>query len=453
MRPSKRQRAESSARDSAGATASALSVALPSAAAALPPQPHLKLHCHALETICGFLSFDELRLVLQIASRWLEAVCSMRGLETAKRLQVDSTEQLASVMQSRLARHVGFLAGTSEPVVLSRPLLEEIAERMPFLRELHFSPLPADDWSGEMQLPTALRTVWIRLLPDGLASPLNALLESLSRHAPLTELRLEFDGPLPAHISFAPLRSLPALSKLCIDDGRADFVALTSTQCAELRMLVHLRSLECVCSEQAMLQLLQPPSNSQLQWTSLPSGSGITDAIAALIPALPMLSTLLLIEVSGELRSLDFLAQLPSLTQVHLYSTFDDEASLFHMDDLLGSLLVSIPQITSFSLSSSRLSTAQLTALMTHLPQISKLLLSDDCGFDTLAFLDPVRATLRKLSLGRCRGFSPDELLSLRDFAITDLSLKHNAPLDRIHLWALTTPSPMVPSLEHFKYR
>ncbi len=86
MRPNKRQRVEGIAAATSSAS-SAPSGALPAAAAAtaLPPQPHLMLHRHALERTLSFLSFDELRsalLVLQRSAGWkLWAPCATQLAE------------------------------------------------------------------------------------------------------------------------------------------------------------------------------------------------------------------------------------------------------------------------------------------------------------------------------------------------------------------------------------
>ncbi len=121
MPPRKKQRgvaaADSCAADAVGTSSSASSAAaIPvSRSHSLrlnPPQPHEKLHRHALESIFGLLSFDELRLAMFVSLDWLSAVSSMRGLEKGKSVKPDvygDLPTLPQMLSSRLARHVGQL--------------------------------------------------------------------------------------------------------------------------------------------------------------------------------------------------------------------------------------------------------------------------------------------------------------------------------------------------------
>ncbi len=102
------------------------------------------------------------------------------------------------------------------------------------------------------------------------------------------------------------------------------------------------------------------------------------------------------------------------------------------------------------------LDTQELQTLLAHFPQLSELSLDIMHAFTSLAFLEPVRATLRSLTVGRCRGWiiTADSLRFLQTFGLTHLSLggSHSyTPLDAALLQALTPPTELIPSLEQFE--
>ncbi len=380
------------------------------------PQSHLMLHRHALESIFGLLSFDELRVALLVSRRWFDAVCSMRGLNAGQRLFVHSAERLTAVLRSPLARHVSVMSCSSlpPPLLLSRAQVQRIASRMRFLRDLRFLPAE-DDWSQPLPFPATLRTVSLfdgwrmddspqRVIDDAVAAArFNALIVIFARQEQLEELSLEVHHRVLPALSFAPLQSLPALRSLGLSSSRTP-LTLTAVQAEELRALTQLDFLDCAIDVASLLQLLQPPANSRLQWTRLPRGSPITDAVVALLPSLLRLRTLSLSSFPPSLSSLDFLAQLPSVTRLALsprfkhsggYSTTDRE----RMDERLLALSITLPQVTNLTLSATMLTTQQLKALLAHIPQLRKLVLAHVHTIDALTFLEPVRHSLRSLLL------------------------------------------------------
>ncbi len=419
------------------------------------------LHQHALESIFGCLSFDELRFAVLVSSRWQAAVGSMRGIANGRNLERE--EEVDAALPSRLARHISsigcvdenFTASQREPmfaVALSRVQVEQIAARMPFLQQLHFNPLATSDWLGPLRLPSMLHTLSLHFDVDhSAAASQNPLICAVAASLPLLEvLSLGFEESVPTHVTFAPLQALLALKALHLDTPE-EYAQLTSTQVAELRAVTQLEDLGCPFDTKTLLQLLQPPSNSQLQWTDMPLCSCITDAVAALLPSLSNLQTLLFNDSFCHVSSLDFLAQLPALTALE----FSPSERNGRMEALLLSLAVSLPRVTSLQLFSS-FDTPQLTALLARFPQLRQLRLHVMYRFDALTFLEPVRSTLRSMSLHRCQHpqFQPEALLFLRSFSLTHLALSHcfDRPLDAVYRWALTPPSAMLTTLEQFDY-
>ncbi len=97
--------------------------------------------------------------------------------------------------------------------------LNPLCRVMPFLRTLHFSPLPGVDWSEVQSLPSMPVHVQLRcdkVLPVTSAD-MTALFILLSTHLqPLEELRLWLDHPYHAAsgVSFTPLHALPNLNAI-----------------------------------------------------------------------------------------------------------------------------------------------------------------------------------------------------------------------------------------------
>ncbi len=354
MPPRKKQRGASGAAAASNAAAADSSSSAGGAAATLltrryslrlnPPQPHQKLHRHALESIFAALSFDELCSVMFVSRDWLSAVYSMRGLVKGRTLR--SQEQITAALPSRLARHVTSIEGDYgfPTLQLNRAQVQQIASRMPFLRRLSFGlhGIAGEEWSSEERLAGATLTdISIRFNGSTSAASIDSVIAAFSHHEPLTDLMLRLDGPLPEQVSFAPLQSLPALQTLRItQDWTSEEVTFTPEQVQEVRSLTQIEVLHYRCREQTLLQLLQPPH--QLRWTALPSYSAISGDVAALLPSLKHLRTLKLDVCPPSLSSLDFLAQLPSLTAVDIE---DPDA-----DALLQSLSVTLPQVRKLRL-------------------------------------------------------------------------------------------------------
>ncbi len=423
-----------------------------------PPQPHHKLHRHALESIFGFLSFDELRSSMFVSRRWIEAVYSMRGLEDGRQLDLRTFDEFSVVLPSRLARHVTsiFESNGRAPITLSQEQLQQIAVRMPFLRDLRFAPLPADDWSAGVRFPPTLHTIHLHIDPRSTPAPsINALLSTISQHQPLVHLDITLvrGSVIPRDMSFAPLQALPMLKSLRVDINHQ--TDMTTAQVNELRTLTQLEILVIWCDESTLLRLLEPPYNSRLQWKSLPFYGPFTDAGVALLPSLPRLEKLSFRKLPVELSSLDFLAQLPHLTALEVSSIIPPDWKRTAV--MLLALSVSLPRVTHLKVEFWKVSTPALRHLMAYLPNLREVDLRYLYHVDDLTFLEPVRGSLRKLTLASCLGDLPfDALRALSSFSLTHLKLEDTlAPSlrDPARLASLTPPSSLIPTLQVFEHR
>ncbi len=379
----------------------------------------------------------------------------MRGLEHSHPL---IPRRSAVLPTSRLARHVSQFGSRFIPIELTRTQLQQMSRSMPFLRELHLAPQSSAsgaDWSAVDRLPSSLTTVHVAVHRLAAAS-LSALIAMFSAHQPLLDLQLWLPQPgeSTADVSFAPLRALSHLLILRLHThGQRD---VSVAQAQELRALTRLKVLEFMCSKEQLLQLLEPPSNRQVQWTQLPNAYALSDAVAALLPPMPRLSHVSIEAFPPSLTSLAFLTNLPALTSLDLTADMGHDGEAQRMDALLLALAVPLPGVRRFQLHASNLHSAQLQTLLSLLPRLECLELGDMYAFEDLTFLEPVRNTLRVLSLARCRhsDLTPGKLLALRPFQLTDLSLDNSLsePLDELSLLSLTPPSILIPSLQTFHH-
>ncbi len=172
--------------------------------------------------------------------------------------------------------------------------------------------------------------------------------------------------------------------------------------------------------------------------------------MAALLPSLLHLRSFSLDEHLPSLSSLDFLAQLPALTEIEIGSRAGNA------DALLQSLSVTLPRVATLHLNSSALNSDQLKVLLTRFPQLRELTLGSVGAFDSLSFLEPVRGTLSSLSLRRCHGFeiTANTLLVLCPFGLTNLKVhrRYGGALDDSLVRSLTPPSTLLPTLQEFEY-
>jgi hypothetical protein len=345
----------------------------------------------------GFLSLAELRPMTWISHTWRKAVHRMNGSSSGVLLRnMDAEQRLNGALQSEFARHV---ISINPPVglLLSCARVNAIAHQMPFLQTLRFSPLPGQ-WR-DVCLSLTLRTVRLEFTSSGEMA--NLLLVAFSRLPQLVDLTLEWHNtPLSEHVSFVPLQTNWELKRLRIRNILSRFVPITAAQGIQLRALKQLEVLDCAFDEETLVLLLQPPFNSELQWTALPSGSHISDASVALLRRLPRLQrfnfTVTLSEIS-RVSSLDFLAELPALRHVDIGAVdYSGDNDWNHSDLLLQTLSVQLQQVTSFRLDRSEsMSSEQLRLVLRRFPQLVELQVSSLSRLDSLSFLQSVPTLLR----------------------------------------------------------
>jgi hypothetical protein len=438
-RPHKKQRVVSETAASSSAAAASSSVS--STAAAIPaglrhsPQPHLKLHKHALESICGLLSFEELLQAVLVSPRWRDAVYAMAPLPVGRGIM--SNKMVATVVAlpgaPPLAQHVSFIGGVDEDdgdvdeddfdhhvkyIDASRQQLLALVTNLPKVRKLCFVPLQPDVqavWNG-VRFPALILlqsiTIWY---PDTneVAMSLNPLIQAVSLLPSLSDLSVIADGAVQtADVSLAPLQTAQALRSLSLqnlyfDRERAALTYTSPAYAQELRALTQLERLVAEVDEPLLLEVLRLPSDAPLGWTELPPSPGtVTDAVAELLSRVtPRLRRFDLRHCSEKLTSLDFLARLPKLNEFTSRCVL--LAAIPRHDALLQSLSVQLPLVTSCWLSDSKLTNEELEALMKRLPHLRELTLERHEGFTSLEFLMPLAGTLRTLCISRCKVLTP----------------------------------------------
>ncbi len=433
-RPHKKQRVVSETAASSSAAAASSSVS--STAAAIPaglrhsPQPHLKLHKHALESICGLLSFEELLQAVLVSPRWKDAVYAMAPLPVGRRIMSDEMVATVVALPSAppLARHVSFIGNfyehedysdLIENIEASRQQLLALLTNLPKVRKLCFIPLQPNVqavWNG-VRFPAMelLHSVVISypLYAHTLeiAWSLNPLIQALSLLPSLSDLYVSSNRAAQiVDVSLAPLQTAQALRSLSLQNLYFERAALTHTSPAhaqELRALTQLERLDAEVDEPLLLEVLRLPSDAPLGWTELPfSYHIVTDAVAELLPRVtPRLRRFDLRHCSEKLTSLDFLARLPKLKE--FTSRCVPLADMPRHDALLQSLSVQLPLVTSCWLSDSKLTNEQLEALMKRLPHLRELTLERHEGFTSLEFLMPLAGSLRTLCISRCKVLTP----------------------------------------------
>jgi len=427
------------------------------------PQPHERLHRHALESIFALLTFSELTLAGRASRCWMATVSSMRGLESG--YQATGTQLmlsgglLSSMVHSRMARHVTSIGSADDMAELPAAQMRQLAEQLPFLRQLHThvtAESAADTWTAELQLPARLHTLGLLFDTRAATAHLNAVLVCTARHPSLQTIEVSLSGVLHASASFAPLQQLPHLTSLCIQPSSisyADsrFVSLTAAQAAELRALPQLSLLECPLHEEAMCALLQPsPSLSPLQWTDLPHGCQVTDAVGALFASLPHVGHFHahVVRADFQLSSLNCLALLPALRELRITGCGSDVAFVAWM-----ALDQPLRQVTLLHLGYMKLVTDQLATLLMHFPRLEELHLEQVDGFDALTFLQPVQQTLRTLCMDECgwSSCSPDAAMQLAELQqLTELELQHcfSSRVSDALRAILQVPSALLPNLQ-----
>ena len=353
-------------------------------AAATQP-PVARLYRHALESIFGFLSLQELSKVLSVSRSWVTAVGSMRSLDAS----CSASRWLLDVCLSRLARHVGTLGSEDDPVELSREFLYIAATRMIGLHTLYYNaPSP---FALPPLFPPTLTLLDVSL-PNVTATEVNSFISSVSYLRWLRSLALD-SSVADFDVSFAPLARLAHLQEL-------QFIAdeLSPKQIYELRALPHLTSLEYSLMNEELGLMLRPPH--QLQWQKLQIFDADEEA-----PLLTSLSSLtdLTIHRWKKLTVLQHAATCSNLRALML-ADFQRSTPALRPKQLIAGV-GQCTRLTSLTISNSSLSVAHASALLSCMPAVSELTLCNMDRLESLSFLssDPLRRSLTSLVLKDCR--------------------------------------------------
>jgi hypothetical protein len=435
--------------------------------------PHERLYRHALESIFACLSFSELAHALCVSRAWMAAVCSMPGIKNGKELTYRpynksgiQIEKDANTLEnphsyfdtrlaSRMACHVSFLWAHKFRIPMVH--LQRLATSTPFLRRLVLSNAKDIEWSDALHLPVSLQCIALHFpLSTTSADKFNAVIRYLATALPrlINLTLLKSSDAVMQHISLHPLGQLTQLKQLKLRRFYCSNISplrLTPVQVSEVRALAQLEQFDCNVDEQTMLQLLEPLDNGNyLHWTHLPPHSALTDAVGAKFGALPHVRSF---DTSHHahnllLTSFNALARLPALARI----------TTIHVlrDNLLASLSEPLLHLTRLDLIECGLENSQLMMLMSHLPVLHTLAIQPVASFGTLAFLHPVRASLRKLHLcyPQLNICSPATVHELSAFVLTHLVIHEQSSVTDIpaRLADLCVPSSLLPTLQAFRF-
>jgi hypothetical protein len=415
-------------------------------------QHHHRLHCHALESVFKHLTLGELRSCALVSCNWRKVVYTMRGISSGRTLYVITREHVRNILKSSMARHIHSLDMLSFLPSVCVNLLRSICCHMPFLRSLAFKLESIDDWQSFTTFPSTLTCVNVAFTRDCIRTTeaVQDILDILSRHRPLTNLKMEH---VPVEVSLAPLQALDNLTSLSIEQPYQEW---PDRQLQELRSLTQVKHIDLWLTEDQLLYLLRAPCNRLLQWTQLSIHMGIDDACAALLPTVcPGLESVCISAAgaSPNFHSLAFLTQLPQLTHLHFSAKISVmRFSQSRLDRLLLTLPVSLPLVTSLHLDG-----GELTSILQRFPHLETLALENVWNWNILYFLNPVCKSLRTLSMIFCERGSltrnTSTLLWLKCMPqLTSLSLHDTYILGELERCALQPPSSLLPSLVQFNY-
>jgi len=277
-----------------------------------------------------------------------------------------------------------------------------------------------------------------------LAPDVNAVLAAVGQLQQLQSFELNLlTHPWHDQISLAPLARLPLLRRFSLQ-GPSNPDHLTQAQVAELRALEHVEDATVFPMNTALLgRLLAPPHT--LRWKALSDSAPITEAVAPLLPALPLETLRLWLAVPHA----DFLQQ----TLRTVRGTQLDSARILRA-------VASCTQLRSIRLTDSNgitglhVTSEQLTACLSQLPHLAELVLHCATALTTLAFLTSgsLPHTLTGLylddfyqQLPLCELQHVHSLSALRHLSLTCV---FDAPLSPADVAALTPPTQS-PTLRH----
>ena len=397
--------------------------------------PVARLHKHALESIFAFLSLEELSAVLAVSHSWSSAVGSMRSI-SAVWLTADWLFDLSA---SRLARHIGVLGLADTFIRLRRELLYIVSLRMSGLHSLYYRPASSSPIVLPPLFPPSLTLLGIDFHEDTPSSDVNSLMAVVARIPNLRSLALYMYLPDGIEdVSFAPLVRSAHLRELDIGDRE-----LNPQQLNEIRALPSLASLKCCLNPDELSLLLRPPHQLRLQKLQI---FDVNEKNAQLLASLPSLTDL-------EIRHWTTLACLRHVPNLRILAL---EEELPSSPEAIIAGVDQCKQLTSLSISGSKLTCAHMTALLSCMPALSTLKLVRMPQLESLRFLssEPLQRSLTSLSLTDCRHAALLTVELRHVFALqqlTHLRIRYSfaEKLNSLTKYDLQAPSLRLPKLIH----
>lgn len=396
----------------------------------------VNLYRHALESIFAFFSLSDLHTATSVSKSWCLAVDKMRGIDATIE-QLPDGNPLFGLCASRLARHIGTIGIGSDPLVIDQAGLYLVGLRMTSLHTLYYRRLGKLPFVGPLIFPPSLTHLSVEC--ESVVTVTNRVILAASHLSSLN--RLDLNARVSLSVNLAPLRGLPSLQtlhfKLCTNDN------LTLQQSEDLRAMPSLTHLRAPFDSQDMRMLLSGAPH-QLALRALSFGGIMDDDTISLLASLHSISNLGL----GDTNELKCLASLPNLTTLQL----DD----FALQPILKGTIIGgqCAHLTQLSINTSGLTSAQLGALLSRMPRLCKLYITEMQRLESLEFLsaEPLASTLTRLELEECchAQLSADELhhvFSLRNLEHLQLVDCFSERLDSLTLREFKVPSLRLPSL------
>jgi len=407
----------------------------------LSGRPLPSLHRHALECVCAFAYWRELRVLVLVSRAWRDAVAHMAPIQAnlvRSRTREHSFRELST---SALAHHVTKLelvySGKEVgPLRIHAAQLQQLWAAMPYLTSLS-TGLELSEAGILLALPVSslprrLRDVSLNL-SDQVAPPpeqLRGSMTFLSRFPSLTTLQLLLAGV--AAVDFSPLATAAMLRSLDIRSS-LNHDSLTAAHVPQLLLLRQLTSLAAPLSSVDFAELLSPPCPLQLE--ILDPRCPFTEERCAALAHMPSLTVFSPREFTC--RNADFVMDLPRLHSFKISFPSSSESPIPPLLPADYARILSavrrcggLTQLRLDGLANSSFDPGSegLTQLLACLPLLESLSLARNGRLDSLSFLraGTLSATLRDLwlqSIGiRTQAVAEAEsLLQLR--SLTALSL------------------------------
>ena len=410
--------------------------------AAQPPAS--RLYRHALESIFGFLSLEDLSKVLAVSSSWSSAVGSMRSINARVR-SLSASHPLFELCASRLAPHIGTLGLACAGISLSQGNLYLLGLRLSGLRSLYYKlPLPL---KGKLIFPPSLTLLDVRGFDVRVASvhsAINSAIEAIARipHLQTLMLRLPSLDPI---VNLAPLHELSQLQSLGLTTSAQGCVPLSVAQANDIRAISNLTRLNTLLRSCDLRSLLRAPH--QLQWQTMRVAGPLDPQHAALLVSLPLTDLTV-----NSCEDVTFLSSLPNLRSLKLV-TFASSLPLLSPGEMVQGV-GPCKQLTSLSISNSKLASAHITALLSCMPAVSMLELESMPLLESLSFLssEPLHRSLASLSLYACRHkylctAELRQLYPLQQLTHLNIDLCFSDPLNSFTKTEFKLPSARLPKL------